>query len=175
MVWKRMVLATPGPLLTPPPSSSPRRPLTGPTPPKDSCSAECEKPQLGCSGGCHWCSMFDDYRVVPGDRNCKKETKRWIWASFFQYGLETRCLGFGAVSCQKLGLVPRRWLCFLRFFLAKKSKNCNRLFCNQFLSEFFFWWFFSDFRMKKMSFSLRFFRKKFFWGSCDFWVSYYVL
>jgi hypothetical protein len=26
--------------------------------------------------------------------------------------------------------------------------------------------------MKKMSFSLRFFRKKFFWGSCDFWVSY---
>jgi len=29
-----MVLATPGPLLTPPPSSSPRRPLSGPTPPK---------------------------------------------------------------------------------------------------------------------------------------------
>jgi hypothetical protein len=42
MIWKsRMVLAAPGPLLTPPPSSFPPKTLSGPTPPKfDPCTKQ---------------------------------------------------------------------------------------------------------------------------------------
>jgi hypothetical protein len=49
----KLVLAAPGPLLTPPPSSPPQRPLPGPTPPKfDPHERHRAFVETGCVGFC---------------------------------------------------------------------------------------------------------------------------